>query len=85
MKKRYRVDPTRVLLHNGERYEGGQTVLLEEDAARNLLELGAILELEQESEQATEQDSQTAPIESETDTEPDPTTESRRRGRPRSS
>ena len=79
MKKRYRVEPSRTLLHNGEYYEGGQTVLLDEDAARPLLELGAILELEEESEQ----ESQAVPLESESETESQ--LESRRRGRPRRS
>jgi len=81
MKKRYRVEPSRTLLHNGEYYEGGQVVSLEEDAARPLLELGAILELEEESEQ----EFQIAPSESESETETDSQLESRRRGRPRRS
>ena len=81
MKKRYRVEPSRTLLHNGEYYEGGQIVSLEEDAARPLLELGAILELEEESEQ----EFQIAPSESESETETDSQLESRRRGRPRRS
>jgi len=81
MKKRYRVEPSRTLLHNGEYYEGGQVVSLEEDAARPLLELGAILELEEESEQ----ESQAAPLESEAEPENESQLESRRRGRPRRS
>ena len=81
MKKRYRVEPSRTLLHNGEYYEGGQIVSLEEDAARPLLELGAILALEEESEQ----EFQIAPSESESETETDSQLESRRRGRPRRS
>jgi hypothetical protein len=77
MKKKYRVEASRTLLHNGELYEGGQTVELDEVAARALLEIGAILDLEQESEQEAELE----PIES----EPEPESEPRRRGRPRRS
>lgn len=44
MKQRYWVELSRILIHDGERYEGGQAVALEEAAAQPLLELGAILE-----------------------------------------
>lgn len=77
MKKKYRVERSRTLLHNGELYEGGQAVELDEGAARVLLEIGAILDFEQESEP----EPQPEPIESEPEPEPEP----HRRGRPRRS
>lgn len=42
-KKKFWVDPNRVLEHDGKRVEGGQPLELEEAVARPLLEAGILL------------------------------------------